>query len=90
VHGVPAEITTSYAEDLSIQIACRGFTRLTNDFSKRLDQRRHEQATTLQAHRAGVLRVGEPTLDAQIGAPRTVFLYAWSPLPNLSTMRGSS
>lgn len=39
VSGVPAEISTSYAErsNLSIRMACRRFTRLTNGFSKKLD-----------------------------------------------------
>jgi hypothetical protein len=36
---VPAEISTSYAErgNLSIRMACRRFTRLTNGFSKKLE-----------------------------------------------------
>lgn len=39
VSGVPAEISTSYAErgNLSIRMACRRFTRLTNAFSKKLE-----------------------------------------------------
>jgi IS1 family transposase len=39
VRGVPAEISTSYVErgNLSIRMACRRFTRLTNAFSKKLD-----------------------------------------------------
>jgi len=39
VSGVPAEISTSYAErgNLSIRMACRRFTRLTNGFSKKLE-----------------------------------------------------
>ena len=39
VRGVPAEISTSYAErsNLSIRMACRRFTRLTNGFSKKLE-----------------------------------------------------
>jgi hypothetical protein len=39
VSGIPAEISTSYVErqNLSIRMASRRFTRLTNGFSKRLD-----------------------------------------------------
>ena len=39
VSGIPAEISTSYAErgNLSIRMACRRFTRLTNAFSKKLE-----------------------------------------------------
>jgi hypothetical protein len=39
VSGIPAEISTSYAErqNLSLRMACRRFTRLTNAFSKKLD-----------------------------------------------------
>jgi IS1 family transposase len=39
VSGVPAHISTSYAErgNLSIRMACRRFTRLTNGFSKKLE-----------------------------------------------------
>jgi IS1 family transposase len=39
VSGIPAEISTSYAErgNLSIRMACRRFTRLTNGFSKKLE-----------------------------------------------------
>jgi hypothetical protein len=39
MQGVPAEISTSYVErqNLSVRMGCRRFTRLTNAFSKRLD-----------------------------------------------------
>ena len=39
VYGVPADISTSYAErsNLSIRMASRRFTRLTNGFSKKLE-----------------------------------------------------
>lgn len=40
-HGAPdpAEISTSYIErqDLTVRMACRRFTRLTNGFSKKLE-----------------------------------------------------
>jgi IS1 family transposase len=47
ISGVPAEISTSYAErsNLSIRMASRRFTRLTNGFSKRLEH--HEAAISL-------------------------------------------
>jgi hypothetical protein len=47
IRGVPAEISTSYAErnNLSIRMASRRFTRLTNGFSKRLEQ--HSAAVSL-------------------------------------------
>jgi hypothetical protein len=39
MQGVPAEISASYVErnNLSIRMGCRRFTRLTNGFSKKLD-----------------------------------------------------
>jgi IS1 family transposase len=39
VSGAPEEISTSFAErgNISIRMACRRFTRLTNAFSKKLD-----------------------------------------------------
>ena len=39
VSGVPAEISTSYVErgNLSLRMGCRRFTRLTNGFSKKLE-----------------------------------------------------
>ncbi len=47
VAGVPAEISTSYVErsNLSIRMASRRFTRLTNGFSKKLDN--HAAAVSL-------------------------------------------
>ncbi len=39
ISGVPAEISTSYVEpsNLSLRMGCRRFTRLTNGFSKKLE-----------------------------------------------------
>jgi IS1 family transposase len=47
VQGVPAEISTSYVErsNLSVRMASRRFTRLTNGFSKKLDN--HVAAVSL-------------------------------------------
>jgi IS1 family transposase len=44
---VPADISTSYVErsNLSMRMACRRFTRLTNGFSKKLDN--HAAAVSL-------------------------------------------
>jgi hypothetical protein len=46
-YGVPADISTSYVErsNLSMRMACRRFTRLTNGFSKKLDN--HAAAVSL-------------------------------------------
>jgi hypothetical protein len=47
ISGVPAEISTSYVErsNLSIRMGSRRFTRLTNGFSKKLDN--HAAAVSL-------------------------------------------
>ena len=47
VIGIPAEISTSYAErsNLSLRMASRRFTRLTNGFSKKLEN--HAAAVSL-------------------------------------------
>jgi IS1 family transposase len=39
MNGVPAEISTSYVErsNLSVRMGCRRFTRLTNGFSKKIE-----------------------------------------------------
>jgi IS1 family transposase len=59
ISGVPAEISTSYVErsNLSIRMACRRFTRLTNGFSKKLDNR--EAAVSLYVAHYNLCRVHE-------------------------------
>lgn len=59
ISGVPAEISTSYVErsNLSIRMACRRFTRLTNGFSKKLDN--HEAAVSLYVAHYNLCRVHE-------------------------------
>jgi len=59
VSGIPAEISTSYAErqNLSLRMACRRFTRLTNGFSKKLDN--HVAAVALYVAFYNFCRVHE-------------------------------
>ena len=59
VYGVPAEISTSYAErsNLSMRMACRRFTRLTNGFSKKLEN--HAAAVSLYVAHYNLCRVHE-------------------------------
>lgn len=71
VSGVPAEISTSYVErgNLTLRMGCRRFTRLTNGFSKKLENhcaavslyvahynlcRKHESLLTTPAQSLGV------------------------------------
>jgi hypothetical protein len=59
IHGVPAQISTSYVErnNLSIRMASRRFTRLTNAFSKKLDN--HAAAVSLYVAHYNLCRVHE-------------------------------
>jgi IS1 family transposase len=59
VYGVPAEISTSYVErsNLSLRMACRRFTRLTNGFSKKLEN--HAAAVSLYVAHYNLCRVHE-------------------------------
>jgi IS1 family transposase len=59
VRGVPAEISTSYVErsNLSMRMASRRFTRLTNGFSKKLDN--HCAAISLYVAHYNLCRVHE-------------------------------
>ena len=59
VRGVPAEISTSYVErsNLSLRMASRRFTRLTNGFSKKLDN--HCAAVSLYVAHYNLCRVHE-------------------------------
>jgi len=57
--GVPAEISTSYVErsNLSIRMGCRRFTRLTNGFSKKIEN--HCAAVSLYVAYYNLCRVHE-------------------------------
>jgi IS1 family transposase len=59
VSGIPADISTSYVErsNLSLRMACRRFTRLTNGFSKKLEQ--HAAAVSLYVAHYNLCRVHE-------------------------------
>ncbi len=59
VSGVPAEISTSYVErsNLSLRMSCRRFTRLTNGFSKKLEN--HAAAVSLYVAHYNFCRVHE-------------------------------
>jgi IS1 family transposase len=59
MQGVPAEISTSYVErqNLSVRMASRRFTRLTNGFSKKLDN--HLAAVALYVAHYNLCRVHE-------------------------------
>lgn len=59
ISGVPAEISTSYVErsNLSIRMGSRRFTRLTNGFSKKLDN--HAAAVSLYVSHYNMCRVHE-------------------------------
>lgn len=59
ISGVPTEISTSYVErsNLSIRMASRRFTRLTNGFSKTLDN--HAAAISLYVAHYNLCRVHE-------------------------------
>jgi IS1 family transposase len=59
ISGVPAEISTSYVErsNLSIRMGCRRLTRLTNGFSKRLEN--HCMAVSLYVAHYNLCRVHE-------------------------------
>ena len=59
ISGVPAEISTSYVErsNLSIRMGCRRLTRLTNGFSKKLEN--HCAAVSLYVAHYNLCRVHE-------------------------------
>jgi hypothetical protein len=59
VQGVPAEISTSYVErsNLSLRMASRRFARLTNGFSKKLEN--HAAAVSLYVGHYNLCRVHE-------------------------------
>jgi IS1 family transposase len=59
MNGVPAEISTSYVErsNLSVRMGCRRFTRLTNGFSKKIEN--HCAAVSLYVAHYNLCRVHE-------------------------------
>jgi len=59
ISGAPTEISTSYVErgNLSVRMGCRRFTRLTNGFSKRLEN--HAAAVSLYVSHYNMCRVHE-------------------------------
>jgi Integrase core domain len=59
ISGVPAEISTSYVErsNLTLRMSSRRFTRLTNGFSKKLED--HEAALALYVAHYNFCRVHE-------------------------------
>jgi IS1 family transposase len=59
ITGIPAQISTSYVErqNLSLRMASRRFTRLTNSFSKKLDN--HVAAVSLYVAHYNLCRVHE-------------------------------
>jgi IS1 family transposase len=77
VYGVPAQISTSYAErsNLSMRMACRRFTRLTNGFSKKLDN--HAAAVSLYVAHYNLCRVHE-TLRSTPAVAQGLTDHAWS------------
>jgi IS1 family transposase len=77
VYGVPAEISTSYAErsNLSIRMGCRRFTRLTNAFSKKLNN--HAAAVSLYVAHYNLCRVHE-SLRTTPAMALGITDHAWS------------
>jgi IS1 family transposase len=75
--GVPAEISTSYVErgNLSIRMSCRRFTRLTNAFSKKLQN--HVAAVSLYVAFYNLCRVHE-TLRATPTMALGIADHPWS------------
>jgi IS1 family transposase len=77
VSGIPADISTSYAErgNLSIRMASRRFTRLTNAFSKKLDN--HVAAVALYVAHYNFCRVHE-TLRTTPAVALGITDHVWS------------
>lgn len=77
VYGVPTQISTSYAErsNLSIRMSCRRFTRLTNAFSKKVEN--HEAAVSLYVAHYNLCRVHE-SLRTTPAAVLGITKHAWS------------
>jgi IS1 family transposase len=77
VSGIPMEISTSYAErgNLSLRMACRRFTRLTNAFSKKLEN--HAAAVALYVAHYNFCRVHE-TLQTTPAIALRITDHVWS------------
>lgn len=77
VSGIPAEISTSYAErqNLSLRMSSRRFTRLTNAFSKKLDN--HVAAVALYVAHYNFCRVHE-TLRTTPAVALGITDHVWS------------
>ena len=75
--GVPMEISTSYAErgNLSIRMACRRFARLTNAFSKKLEN--HAAAVALYVAHYNFCRVHK-TLETTPAIALGITDHVWS------------
>lgn len=76
-YGVPADISTSYVErsNLSMRMACRRFARLTNAFSKKLDN--HAAAVSLYVAHYNLCRVHE-SLRSTPAVAQGIADHAWS------------
>lgn len=77
VYGMPEEISTSYVEraNLSLRMASRRFTRLTNGFSKKLDN--HAAAVSLYVAHYNLCRAHE-TLRTTPAAQLGITDHVWS------------
>lgn len=77
VMGVPMEISTSYVErsNLSIRMGSRRFTRLTNGFSKKLEN--HTAAVSLYVAHYNLCRVHE-TIRTAPGMAAGITDHVWS------------
>lgn len=77
VSGVPANISTSYVErqNLSVRMASRRFTRLTNGFSKKLEN--HATAVDLYVGHYNFCRVHE-ALRTTPAAALGIADHVWS------------
>jgi IS1 family transposase len=77
VAGVPAQISTSYVErsNLTIRMACRRFTRLTNGFSKKLEP--HAAAISLYVAHYNLCRVHE-SLRTTPAVAAGIAQHVWS------------
>lgn len=74
---MPAEISTSYVErsNLSLRMACRRFTRLSNGFSKKLDN--HAAAVSLYVAHYNLCHMHE-SLRTTPGVQVGVTDHVWS------------